>query len=220
MKKRYQKSNFSFLFDKKSYIKKRNTCTTIHQIADALGKAIDAKDTYTFQHSQQVAIISYIIALQIGLNEDDAELIHIAAHLHDIGKIGIPDNILLKNGPFDFYEKEVMKSHSLLGYEILNNVDIFKETGISTVVLHHHEHYDGQGYPNGLKGEEIPLGSRIISIADTISAITQDRPYRKKRDFEYALTELERCSGTQFDPILVKYTKECIDIIKLWLEEI
>jgi HD-GYP domain-containing protein (c-di-GMP phosphodiesterase class II) len=123
------------------------------------------------------------------------------ALLHDIGKIGIPESILRKAGPLSEIEKEIVKEHPYLGYEIIEEFPFLNKA--SQVVLFHHESYDGRGYPYGLQGEEIPFEARIFAIADTLDAITSDRPYRKGQSFRVALDEIERHSGTQFDPSLV-----------------
>jgi putative nucleotidyltransferase with HDIG domain len=123
------------------------------------------------------------------------------ALLHDIGKVGIPDSILRKAGPLTDKEREIIKEHPYLGYEMVEEFQFLHKA--SQVVLFHHESYDGLGYPYGLKGEEIPLEARIFAIADTLDAITSDRPYRKGQSFRMALTEIERVRGTQFDPTIV-----------------
>lgn len=177
--------------------------TVLHQFSESLGAAIDAKDTFTRQHSDEVAEISHSIALSMGLDSGQADLIHIAGHLHDIGKIGVPDNVLQKKGSLNEAEWACIKKHPDIGADILRPVSPLAEQGIVDMVRHHHERYDGNGYPSGLKGKEIPLGSRIIAVADTLSAILQNRPYREAKDFEFVVTEICRCSGNQFDPDVV-----------------
>ncbi|WP_051677110.1 HD-GYP domain-containing protein [Maridesulfovibrio frigidus] len=177
---------------------------TIHQFAESLGNAIDAKDSCTSSHSEDVAVITQEICLQMGLCQEDCTALHIAGHLHDIGKIGIPDSILNKKGGLTDAEYEVIKQHPVTGAGIVGPVEFFSgDNGIARMILHHHERFDGRGYPEGLKGEDIPLGARIIAVADTISAMMQDRPYRDAIPFEQVVKEIVNCSGTQFDPTVV-----------------
>lgn len=168
----------------------------------ALAAAIDAKDSYTRGHSEQVAKYALMIADEMNLAESEKIAIKTAAYLHDIGKIGIGDEILLKEGILDEHEISIIRSHPLLGANILRSVTF--PWKVVPAVLHHHEHYSGAGYPAGLKKREIPLGARILSLADAFDAITSDRPYRKARSMEKAVEEIKRCAGTQFDPNLVK----------------
>ncbi len=156
----------------------------------------------TVGHSQLVA--RYTLLLTKALEIDDRTFsveIERGALLHDIGKIGIPDSILRKPGPLTDKEREIIKEHPFLGYEIVEEFPFLHMA--SLVVLFHHESYDGRGYPYGLKGEEIPLVARIFAIADTLDAITSDRPYRKGQSFRTACDEIERVRGTQFDPAIV-----------------
>jgi HD-GYP domain-containing protein (c-di-GMP phosphodiesterase class II) len=124
------------------------------------------------------------------------------ALLHDIGKIGIPESILRKKGPLTLFEREIVKDHPLLGFKLIEEFGFLQRA--AQVVLYHHEHYNGLGYPYGLAGEQIPLEARLFSLADTVDAITSDRPYRQGRSFEEARREIERHSGSQFDPALVE----------------
>jgi HD-GYP domain-containing protein (c-di-GMP phosphodiesterase class II) len=137
----------------------------------------------------------------MGLGDDDTESVVLAASLHDIGKIGVPDHVLLKPGPLEIDEFEWIKKHPEYGWMALRNVEGFQAE--SLMVLHHHERLDGRGYPGGLKGTEIPLGSRIITVADSFDALTTDRPYRKARSHSAALEEIVRCVGVQFDAAVV-----------------
>lgn len=208
------------IFSRKSFIEDR-LCgtidsqiliqTLIHQLAESLSRTIDVIDYHTANHSEEVAIFSFIIALSYGLNESEAELIHIAGHLHDIGKISIPQNILKKEGKLTEEEWNYIKRHPIIGADILKPIECFMP--IANLVLYHHERWDGKGYPLGLKGEEIPIGARIISVADAISAMLEDRPYRKALDFNAMLSELNRSAGYQFDPQVVKATMEVKDHI-------
>ncbi|MFZ2054905.1 MAG: HD-GYP domain-containing protein [Candidatus Aminicenantales bacterium] len=157
----------------------------------------------TVGHSQFVANYTLLLARELGI-EDQKYLVDLerGALLHDIGKIGIPESILRKKGPLTMIEREVIKDHPLLGYKLIEGFSFLERA--AQVVLYHHEHFGGKGYPYGLAGEQIPLEARVFSIADTVDAITSDRPYRKGRSFEEARVEVERHSGSQFDPDLVE----------------
>ena len=171
----------------------------IHTLS-ALTSAIDAKDSYTHGHSERVTQLSIELAREVSLSAEAIEEIRLAGTLHDIGKIGIPESILNKPGRLTDEEFGVIKSHPDLGVRILANVDFLSK--IIPGIKHHHERYDGHGYPTGLKGEEIPLSARIICVADTYDAMTSDRPYRKAMDTRTALEEISRCRNSQFDPSL------------------
>jgi diguanylate cyclase (GGDEF)-like protein len=167
----------------------------------SLAYAIDAKDQYTQGHSQKVSAYAALLAEALGMSEPEVEEIRLAAVLHDVGKVGIPEGILNKSGPLNPEEWDVMKTHVVFGGKILE--PLVPLARIREMVLHHHEFFDGSGYPNGLTGETIPLGARIITIADSYDTITSDRSYKKGRTAEQALSELERCANTQFDGRLV-----------------
>ncbi len=169
---------------------------------EALITALDARENETGNHSQRVARYTVLIADHLGLTKDVIENISRGALLHDIGKIGVSDNILLKPGPLTSAEWIDMKRHPEIGFRILEDIDFLRPA--ADIVLAHQERFDGHGYPNKLKGLEIPLGARVFSIADTYDAITCDRPYRKGRSAEIAYEEILRCSGSQFDPDIVK----------------
>ncbi|TSK05108.1 MAG: HD-GYP domain-containing protein [Geobacter sp.] len=176
----------------------------LHQFAESLGHAVDARDQDTFNHSWEVAELSRRIALALGLSAEQAETVHLAGHLHDIGKIGVADNVLKKQGALTDREWLEMKRHPEMGAAIIRPVEAFSGSGgIADMVLCHHERFDGGGYPKGLSGVRIPLGARIIAVADTVSAMMQNRPYRKGTTFEAAAEEIKRCAGTQFDPAVV-----------------
>jgi HD-GYP domain-containing protein (c-di-GMP phosphodiesterase class II) len=176
----------------------------LHQLAQSLGNAVDAKDGTTYNHSEDVAAASELMAILAGLPEREVEKIHLAAHLHDIGKIGIPDSILKKPGRLNQEEQLEIQKHPEIGARIIEPVLSFSDpSGVADIILHHHERYDGGGYPHGLSGSEIPLGARIIAIADTLSAMLQNRHYRAGTSFEMAVAEIIRCSGSQFDPYFV-----------------
>ncbi len=177
--------------------------SAIHQFSESLGNAIDAKDPYTERHSLEVAEISRILANSLELGTEAANIIHIAGHLHDIGKIGVPDAIIHKQGPLTGAERLCMRRHPEIGADILRPVQEIAASGICEMVLYHHERYDGNGYPFGIKGEAIPLGARIIAVADSLSAMTGTRIYRAAKNFDAALDEIVRCTGTQFDSAVV-----------------
>ncbi|HKK32986.1 MAG TPA: HD-GYP domain-containing protein [Desulfomicrobiaceae bacterium] len=177
---------------------------TVHEFSESLGVAIDAKDPYTRTHSTEVAEAAQVLAGSVGLAPDQVKLVHIGGHLHDIGKIGVPDSILNKVGPLDAGEWAMLKQHPDIGARILEPVRTMTRTGIPAMVRHHHEAFDGTGYPHGLAGQEIPLGARIIAVADSLSAMLSDRPYRPRMSYSDALAEVIRCRGTQFDPVVVR----------------
>jgi len=168
----------------------------------SLAAAVDAKDPYTHGHSDRVATYSGAIAEKLDLSGEQRIALEMAAYLHDIGKIGIRESILLKPGELTDEEMGQMRHHPLIGANILKPVAF--PWPIAPVVRHHHERYDGDGYPAGLKGEEIPLLARILTVADAFEAMTTDRPYRPGRTQEEAIEELHACEGGQFDPRIVK----------------
>jgi len=169
----------------------------------------------TFGHSQFVAAYSLLLARAAGI-EDMRHLADIdhGALLHDIGKIAIPDAILRKPGSLTALEREIVGEHPVVGYEIIRDFDFLKKP--AEIVLNHHERFDGRGYPCGLAGDDIPLEARIFSIADTIDAITSDRPYRRSRSFAAAFREVMECSGSQFDPAVVDVMRSIPD--ERWLQ--
>lgn len=172
------------------------------QTALALARAVDVRDTYTSDHSERMARLAVAVARQMGLDEETVNHIRLAALLHDIGKIGVPDAILRKPGPLNEEEWAIMKTHPEIGAEIV--APIRKLHPVVEIILAHQERYDGTGYPRGLKGEEIPLGARILAVVDAYSAMTENRVYRKARSPEEAIAELKRCAGTHFDPQVVQ----------------
>ena len=169
----------------------------------SLTSAVDAKDAYTCGHSERVALVSRHLAQQMGLADRDVEQIYMAGLLHDVGKIGVPEAVLQKTGKLTPEEFDQMKRHPQIGARILQDIKQMRE--IVPGVLHHHERYDGKGYPSGLSGERIPLMGRVICLADCFDAMTSNRTYRKALPLEVALTEIRRCSGTQFDPKLAEH---------------
>ncbi|MFZ5827327.1 MAG: HD domain-containing phosphohydrolase [Bacillota bacterium] len=169
---------------------------------EALSKALEMRDHEVEGHSRRVVQYTLALAREIGVPDHLMTPIIRGALLHDIGKIGIPDAILRKPGPLDEEEWATMRQHPRIGYEMLKQIDFLKQA--VPIILHHHERYDGTGYPAGLAEDQIPLGARIFSVADTYDAITSDRPYRKGRSHEEAVEEIQRGAGTQFDPMVVE----------------
>jgi putative nucleotidyltransferase with HDIG domain len=168
---------------------------------EALGDALDLKDAETEGHSKRVTAFTIALARGAGIPPHQIPIVARGAFLHDIGKMAIPDAILLKPSKLQADEKKVMREHCARGYQMLRKIPFLQEA--AEIVYAHQEHYDGSGYPRGLKGEEIPLGARIFAVADTLDAITSDRPYRKATSFAAARLEIKRCAGTQFDPNVV-----------------
>jgi len=164
----------------------------------ALAFALEAKDKYTSGHSQRVAEISVAVAKELGTPRDSIEKIKLAGLIHDIGKIGVRESVLNKPARLTDEEFQHIKSHPEIGERILSPV--VEDEEILEIVRHHHERYDGSGYPNGVNGEQIPLGARILAVADTYDAMTSERPYREAMSDEAAYAEIERGRGTQFDP--------------------
>jgi len=169
--------------------------------AAALVTTLDARDRYTAGHSEAVATYARVIAGRLGLPEEDQQLAFLSGLVHDVGKIGLPPGLLEKPGPLTLDERHQMEQHAAIGERILANVDDYKE--IAQVVRHHHERIDGNGYPDGLSGEEIPILSRIIAVADAFDAMTSDRPYRDSMPQRTARLRLAQAAGTQFDPTIV-----------------
>jgi putative nucleotidyltransferase with HDIG domain len=173
---------------------------------EALGDALDLKDAETEGHSKRVTAFTIAIARAMGISKDQIAVIARGAFLHDIGKMAIPDAILRKPGALTPDEVLIMREHCYRGYQMLKKIPFLLEA--SEIVYSHQERWDGTGYPRGLRGEEIPLGSRMFSIADTLDAITSDRPYRPAQPFTAARDEIQRWSGRQFDPSVVKVFME------------
>lgn len=178
------------------------TLTALYiQSIKALVNALELKDGYTATHSYMVSHYATSLASKLGLGQDMIEVIRTAGLLHDVGKVGVPDGVLKKNGPLSQEEFTVVKTHPVLSIKILNDM-VFLRRELE-IVRYHQEKYDGTGYPYGLKGENIPLGARILAICDTFEAMTANRPYRKALPVETAVEELKDHAGTQFDPKLV-----------------
>ncbi len=163
---------------------------------------VEARDSYTKQHSERVTAYALRIAAVLGLGAEEQDLIRFGGFLHDIGKIGVRDTVLLKPGGLTREEFEEIRRHAAIGDEIVKPIKFF--TREREIIRHHHEHYDGAGYPDGIAGQRIPLSARILAVADSYDAMTSNRPYREARTHEYAVSELKRCASTQFDPEVVR----------------
>lgn len=173
-----------------------------HEIIECITCALDARDTYTAGHSKRVSDMALRVCYVLRLKKKEIQKIHIAAHLHDIGKIGVSDAILLKEERLEPEEWEQMKKHS----EILSKSHHLGE--LKDIVLHHHERYDGGGYPAGILGKQIPLGSRIIAICDSIDAMSSNRCYRKAHNMDFCYQEIEKNLGKMYDPEIGKVVLE------------
>jgi putative nucleotidyltransferase with HDIG domain len=169
---------------------------------EAMGDALDLRDAETEGHSRRVTAYTTALAREMGLAGEPLRIIARGAFLHDIGKIATPDSVLLKPGRLSLAETEIMRQHCDRGYAMIRKIPFLRDA--SEIVYTHQERFDGTGYPRGLKGNQIPLGSRLFAIADTLDAITSDRPYRVGRSFADAVDEIAFCSGTQFDPVIVE----------------
>jgi cyclic di-GMP phosphodiesterase len=175
---------------------------TYRSTLEALGSAIDTRDVGTHAHSRRVRGYSLVIARAHGVPESRLRDLEHGVLLHDIGKIGIPDAILLKSGPLTPAEWQVMRRHPEIGRQLIEKIPFLR--GAIPIVYHHHERWDGTGYPLGLRGEAIPLAARIFAVADSLDAMTFDRPYSRATSFEAAREEIRRCAGTHFDPAVVR----------------
>ncbi len=181
------------------------------QTVGALAEAVDAKDSYTRGHSERVGVYSSKLAREMGYAKEFIERVYIAGLLHDVGKIGVSDAVILKPGKLDAEEYAQMKTHPAIGAKILEPIDFLKD--VTPCVRHHHEWFDGssRGYPDRLAGDRIPLPSRIILVCDTVEAMTSDRPYRKALPLETVYSELTKFSGSQFDPACVERMLRLLD---------
>lgn len=179
------------------------------EFAKILINTIDAKDHYSKEHSERVSQLSTLFAKHLNLDKNDIENLHLSSLFHDIGKIGIPDNILLKSSPLTNEEYDTIKLHPIIGANILSNSNLFKN--ITPIILSHHERIDGNGYPNKLKGDDIPYLAKILSICDCFDAIVSKRPYKEGASVEYAISQLLNGKNSQFD---VKLVDEFIEFVK------
>ena len=202
--KEYQDSEVKILTEKQEASRR-----LVEQTATALANAIDAKDTYSHGHSLRVAEYSKMIASELGKDEDEIQKIYFAALLHDVGKIGIPDGIITKDGKLTDEEYDKIKQHPVLSGQILKSIS--EHPYLYTGARYHHERYDGNGYPEGLKGEEIPENARIISVADAYDAMSSKRSYRDPLPQSKVRSEIEKNIGTQFDPEFAKIMLKLID---------
>ncbi len=171
-------------------------------LAEALVAALDAREHETGEHSKRVACHTLVLARRFTADEEQLRQIYWGSLLHDLGKIGIPDAVLLKPGPLSAEEQALMRSHPEKGYAILKNVPNMREA--AEIVLAHEERFDGSGYPRKLASEAIPLGARLFAVIDTLDAMASDRPYRRALPFDAAKAEIARFAGTQFDPVAVE----------------
>jgi putative nucleotidyltransferase with HDIG domain len=167
-----------------------------------LSAAIEARDPYAKGHSSRVTVFAQAMARRIGLEKERVSILRLGALLHDVGKLAVPSSVLLKRGPLTETEVGQMRRHPAAGARMLETLGA--PATILPVVLHHHERWDGAGYPTGRRGDEIPLEARVLCIVDSFDAMTSTRPYRKPRRPDEAWDELQRCAGTQFDPELVE----------------
>jgi putative nucleotidyltransferase with HDIG domain len=183
---------------------------------EALVNALDARDQETKGHSLRVQRYMMDIAREMGIREDTQEWVDMerGSLLHDVGKIGVSDTILLKPGKLTPEEWSYMKLHPEIGYNMLREVKFLE--GAAEIILSHHERFDGKGYPRGLGGDEIPLGARIFAVCDTFDSMTSDRPYRSALSTLDSMNEILRCGGTQFDPLVVE---AFLDIYETWVKE-
>jgi HD-GYP domain-containing protein (c-di-GMP phosphodiesterase class II) len=192
---------------------KRNYDRLLQQTGQALLKALEIRDPYTYGHSMRVMEYTMLIGRGAQLSIKDLKRLELCALFHDVGKIGVPDCVLLKPARLSPEEQTIMAAHAGFSAEIIGIIDEFKEA--TDGVKHHHERFDGKGYPSSLKGKDIPLESRIILVADTFDAMTSNRPYRKALPIQTAYDELQRFSGVQFDPEFVKiFLKEHEKLVK------
>lgn len=180
---------------------KRFTQEDLHEIVEGLTTALDAKNSFMCGHSERVAELSLLLAKGMGLPMAEQARIHIGAHLHDIGKIGIPDAILNKPGKLSEAEFVMIRKHPEIGNNIINKIRVLHP--VVDIVRHHHERFGGGGYPDGLRGEEISLGARIVAVADAFDAMTSTRAYRSALSIDKTMQEMRRCQGSQFDPAVI-----------------
>jgi len=192
---------------------------TANQMCEVFSYLFEVRDSLLREHSEKVAVVAYMLSLELGIPAKVADLIQIAGYLHDIGKLFIPDDILKKQGQLTKEELEIVKRHPVIGANCLKHVRLFQgRGGIAEMVLHHHERWDGSGYPNGLKREEIPLGARILAVADALVALTDGDPYQRQEaiGYERAIEEIKKGSASQFDPLVVTVLLTMEHKIRAW----
>ena len=186
-------------------------------LLDTLAEVIDLRDPYVLGHSRQVTRYAVAIARELHLDEDQVEVIHKASLMHDLGKLGIQADLLAKPSSLTREEFEQIKLHVTVGANLLQKSKALES--LISIVLHHHEHYDGMGYPDGLKAADIPLEARIVCLANSVDAMATSRPYRKAMSFEEIMAEVRRCSGTHFDPEVIKAFERIIEKKgRAWIE--
>ena len=188
-----------------------------NQFIDVFFTALGARDAYTKEHSNRLSFLAREICRKLKLPPVEIKKVAMAAKLHDIGKIGISDAVLLKPSKLTDEEFDEIKKHPAIGCDMLKSISIFSH--ISDYILYHHEKFDGSGYPKKISSEDIPLGARIISVVDTVDAILTKRSYKEPKPVEYAISELNKFSGTQFDPMVAKFAVKVIlenkDVFKI-----
>jgi putative nucleotidyltransferase with HDIG domain len=182
-----------------------------HDLIAGIVTAMEARDPYTASHSLRVANMSELLCRLLDLSESERTSVHIAAHLHDIGKIGISDAVLRKKGPLNGAEWRQMKKHPVVGFDILTKIDCFSE--IAKIVRHHHERWDGKGYPDGAAGPAIPFGSRVIAVSDSIDAMMSNRSYRCGMSSERCRREIEKNEGMMYDPKIAEAARKNWDLL-------
>ena len=201
--------NLTRLVDEQTKSITENYELTIKAMVDI----VESRDTYTGGHSERVAHYSYLIAKEMNLSEEECAIVYRAGMLHDIGKVTTPDAILLKPGNLSKREFDLITNHVVVSYELLSKIPMYEK--LAEVVRSHHERYDGKGYPNGLSGDQIPLLSKIMIIADAFDAMTTNRIYKGRKSLEEAIIEIQTASGTQFDPDVVPYACKCLSGMKI-----
>jgi HD-GYP domain-containing protein (c-di-GMP phosphodiesterase class II) len=186
----------------------RNDETLLAATVDVLAGTLGLRDGHTGEHSDRVVGLSHQIGERLGLGRRELRDLSYAARLHDIGKVGVPDLVLHKPGPLDDEEREMIKGHSVWGADLVGRIPGLED--VARIVRHHHERYDGEGYPDKLVGRDIPLASRILTVADAYVAMTEDRPYRRARPRFEVDHEFRDCAGKQFDPYVVHALREIV----------
>jgi len=186
----------------------RHDETLLAATVDVLAGTLGLRDGHTGEHSDRVVVLSHRIGERLGLGRRELRDLGYAARLHDIGKVGVPDLVLHKPGPLDDDERELIKGHSVWGADLVGRIPGLED--VARIVRHHHERYDGFGYPDKLAGRDIPLASRILTVADAYVAMTEDRPYRRARPRFEVDHEFRDCSGNQFDPYVVEALREVV----------
>jgi HD-GYP domain-containing protein (c-di-GMP phosphodiesterase class II) len=186
----------------------RNDETLLAATVDVLAGTLGLRDGHTGEHSDRVVGLAHRIGEVLGLGRRELRDLSYAARLHDIGKVGVPDLVLHKPGPLDDAERELIKGHSVWGADLVGRIPGLED--VARIVRHHHERYDGEGYPDGLVGRDIPLASRILTVADAYVAMTEDRPYRRARPRFEVDHEFRDCAGKQFDPYVVHALREVV----------